>query len=755
MRFLERFFSALYVLRASLGIMLIAVIVLAYADQSRQIFLSLAEAPADNVSQILAAVGGLVWATFICWFVARRRVIARQMSLPLLCKDLTVEAKERAEQREEALRPWFRWVPRINAICIPLATAVGLVFAARGTQDLYDHYMSDIRPAYVALAVKNMLQRGMSANALLYAAALACVLFAAAFLAWTHFRSRSRIGKEPNAWLRNNTILILGYLITPLTIYLLCTQAAISLSTAIGSLGIFLLFIGCFLLITSSLFYIFDIWKIPVFSLLLVWGFFCWGLDLNSSTVEPKPLAGANASGENAGREIVEAGDAFDRWLSTREDRKDFPNEYPVFIVAAAGGGLYAAQYAAIVLARIQDRCPSFAQHVFAYSGVSGGSLGVATFATIANRQASNAPAQSCDHLQGKGPFEKAASRALDRDYFSPLLGSALFPNFFQMFWPHYVESFDRSTIFAATMERYSVGGSGMRSALAEPFLNAWSLPPKVNTTGALLLNTTDVDRGSQVVISPFKTRYLEGLNSQISWFYTALAEFDDAQRVRLRKDIPLSRAIALSAGFPFVFDPGKINAGSRMRLVDGGYTESSGIVTAVEVYRYLKIAEQKKRIRIYFIVIQSAYSIPEYAKPWFNLEFSPIRTLQATRDGRGHLAYNDLLLERVSCVAFGQNPGCTATPPMVFTLNVRDFAIPLAFHLSRSSLNAIAKHAGELNATTKRRCSNLADDKDSKIMSARMDASIESNNCTLARVVEVFQNRGQTTHKIAQWRQR
>ncbi|MFP5288311.1 MAG: hypothetical protein ACLGI9_21425, partial [Thermoanaerobaculia bacterium] len=50
----------------------------------------------------------------------------------------------------------------------------------------------------------------------------------------------------------------------------------------------------------------------------------------------------------------------------------------PVFLVAAEGGGIRAAYWTAIALAEIQDRHPAFARHVFAISGISGGSLGAA-----------------------------------------------------------------------------------------------------------------------------------------------------------------------------------------------------------------------------------------------------------------------------------------------------------------------------------------------------------------------------------------
>src|SRR5262249_31623406 len=63
----------------------------------------------------------------------------------------------------------------------------------------------------------------------------------------------------------------------------------------------------------------------------------------------------------------------FADWIGPRKDAAAYAGrEYPVYIVTAEGGGIYAAQHAARVLSRIQDLCPNFAQHIFAASTVSG-----------------------------------------------------------------------------------------------------------------------------------------------------------------------------------------------------------------------------------------------------------------------------------------------------------------------------------------------------------------------------------------------
>src|SRR5262249_31490051 len=76
--------------------------------------------------------------------------------------------------------------------------------------------------------------------------------------------------------------------------------------------------------------------------------------------------------------------DAFKMWFESRQDKSRFEHSgFPIYIVAAEGGGILAAAHAASFLAQIQDICPGFSHHLFSISGVSGGSVGAAVFAML------------------------------------------------------------------------------------------------------------------------------------------------------------------------------------------------------------------------------------------------------------------------------------------------------------------------------------------------------------------------------------
>ena len=146
-------------------------------------------------------------------------------------------------------------------------------------------------------------------------------------------------------------------------------------------------------------------------------------------------------------------GDAYLDWLHTRKDR-DAYSEYPVYIVAAQGGGIYAAYNAAIVLSRLQDYCPTFAQHIFAISGVSGGSVGAAGFASLVKSSVSQSSATPCSFdVSIPGRMEQDVDAMLSNDLLSPLLSAALFPDLLQRFLPFPINAWDRARALEKALE--------------------------------------------------------------------------------------------------------------------------------------------------------------------------------------------------------------------------------------------------------------------------------------------------------------
>jgi hypothetical protein len=210
--------------------------------------------------------------------------------------------------------------------------------------------------------------------------------------------------------------------------------------------------------------------------------------------------------------------------------------------VAAQGGGIYAAYHTAILLSRIEDYCPEFRNHLFAISSVSGGSLGAAVFASLTKALAHTHIEQGTDEdvtpeasmpeatielpcpvmergtlrsfsAPKPGAHELAARRILASNFLAPLAAGALFPDFLQRFLFFPVPKFDRARWLEGAFEdswhqaeeSWSRAGDNpfkRENPFKESVLSLWSPD---GAAPALLINTTEVDSGRRLVISPFK----------------------------------------------------------------------------------------------------------------------------------------------------------------------------------------------------------------------------------------------------------
>ena len=121
--------------------------------------------------------------------------------------------------------------------------------------------------------------------------------------------------------------------------------------------------------------------------------------------------------------------------------------KFPIFIFSTQGGGLYAAYHSALFLARMQDRCPIFSDHIFSLVGVSGGGLGAAIFAgSVADRKLEEQRIGcSIEGAIAKStPHETLVRTVLERDFLGPLLWAAVFQELPAIF-AHKAKTTDRA----------------------------------------------------------------------------------------------------------------------------------------------------------------------------------------------------------------------------------------------------------------------------------------------------------------------
>jgi len=260
----------------------------------------------------------------------------------------------------------------------------------------------------------------------------------------------------------------------------------------------------------------------------------------------------------------------------------------PLYLVSAEGGGLRAADWAASVLSELDAKSNGdFRKHVFLLSGVSGGSLGIATFADAA-------------YLQKRSPGElpEMMHRFFARDF----LKSLAVP-LFTTEPLRYV--FGNSPIFLARDQAFEEFLASEWKAdtgsddLAKPFLGPFSTNYEDHSKSFIPItwfNSTVVETGLRAVVSNTDTRAVTSESLDLlAW---------DASNARGLDFVTTAQAIHLSARFPYVSPPATIQTGvldskdpSRRErrlwghLVDGGYLDNSGSDGFVALLQWLNRA--------------------------------------------------------------------------------------------------------------------------------------------------------------------
>jgi predicted chitinase len=355
----------------------------------------------------------------------------------------------------------------------------------------------------------------------------------------------------------------------------------------------------------------------------------------------------------------------FEKWFASRDDIKQYKQEYPVYLVAAQGGGIYAAYETAIFLARMQDQCPAFRKHLFAISGVSGGSVGAAIFASVIDAMpVQSTGAVACPGISqylerstalGRQSYEAGVTEGYVRgilspknDLLSPLVAATLFGDFTQRFLPWKIGALDRARPLEFGLER-AAAGDRKESLLSQEYMAHWAEGKEIP---ALVLNATDSASGRRVVFSPFTFRTnTETQVDSLVPFQSLTPTGGRSESLNLR----LSTAAFVSARFPWVSPAATIPAKDefspkgveKTRLVDGGYFDNSGVETAVDLLQAItpqindlnKVADRPK-VAVKLIVLGGGqYPVRDSFAMGETME--PIRTLLSTRESRAYIAIN------------------------------------------------------------------------------------------------------------------
>ncbi|MEL6978348.1 MAG: hypothetical protein AAGM38_06690, partial [Pseudomonadota bacterium] len=503
----------LNVIRAPLAVSLLGVLVFGFLGQIYEIYRLFAEDFSidqgftfDNLRFFLFLLS-LHVVCYVLWYVARVLTLADPKARGALM------GSTRAASRVA------RWAPRVIGAAPAFAAAIGLASA-------------------------EALREGAGATPGLYGAAAIAFLIGVMRLwsSWVRTRAREQRYDDLSRSAFRVDLRVLMAVILIGGIAFLMSQP-VELTQTIGALTIICFFMIALVFGWAQLTFVNDRYAIPALTLLIGAGVVWAALDWNDNHFVRELPPDADAAAVQAARDAAQVYGprkplsvraAFEQWLESRANKPAYDaagERYPVYIVAAQGGGLYAAYQSAMFLARLQDECPTFAQHVFAISGVSGGAVGAATFTSLALEHARNQPIESVDEPCGVaelGPdgapvsFVEKTETMLSQDFLSPVVSGMLFGDFTARFSPVPIPAFDRARALEGAFETAwsrahpQVGDYVTPNRLEEGILSYWD---PTGAAPAVLFNATEVETGRRMILSP-----IERVNSTLRT-YAAAAE--------------------------------------------------------------------------------------------------------------------------------------------------------------------------------------------------------------------------------------
>lgn len=335
---------------------------------------------------------------------------------------------------------------------------------------------------------------------------------------------------------------------------------------------------------------------------------------------------------------------AFLAWLQVRrpaiEAYKKKGKTYPVLVVAAQGGGIYAGYHSALSLARLYDSCPEIVDHMFVLSGVSGGALGSAVFAELvrsvpeALRTKPGEASEGCNPRPGAPKLEEKVKAFFTADFLTPVVDSALLFDIPSLLVPWLRFGLDRAYALEyafedawAKMAKEKRAPKATRQTppygLEADFYGRWKPD---GPAPALFLGTTGVNSGAPVLVSQIK--WGQGQSLSVRRVPVAAGREEELEELLRRANaqsertgssvianildfrpdlqMAMSTAVALSARFPYVTPPANIKRSPKierpsgfyngidvLELLDGAYFDNSGGSVAIDLLedleRYLR----------------------------------------------------------------------------------------------------------------------------------------------------------------------
>jgi hypothetical protein len=284
-------------------------------------------------------------------------------------------------------------------------------------------------------------------------------------------------------------------------------------------------------------------------------------------------------------------------------------------VVCAAGGGIQAGAWATQVLAGLTEETGGeFARHLRLISSVSGGSYGTMYFTG-----AYEGGGVSDDAM--RAVRQSALVSSLDE-----LAEGFVFGDLLRLgrAWPGGTAVFGRLLGRGDTLEAtWADAKTRPAAGPASNTLNQWSNDVRQGTRPAHIFNAMGAERGRRFV---FSTVDLGGERP--------LYDFNTTYP---KHDVAVVTAARVSSAFPWIVPAARINvaAPDRPHLVDGGYYDNYGVVSAIDfLLEGTTNRDPQSPLEVLLIEISGAHAADKVsgARGWFYQFFAPLQGLMAMR---------------------------------------------------------------------------------------------------------------------------
>jgi hypothetical protein len=278
-------------------------------------------------------------------------------------------------------------------------------------------------------------------------------------------------------------------------------------------------------------------------------------------------------------------------------------SKYPVFFIAAEGGGSTMALWSSLVLSEL-DEDPNFYNHTFMLTGASGGIAGASHFLAVKNYLSDTGKEIKSNKLTD------IFSNTFTNDFLSGSLCYLFGRDIFSSFIPlNGLE--DRAAFLERewSLELYNnihqkkiqnlQGNGDKESPLNIDYFNLYYKGDSVYTGHPLAIYCpASVKSGNQGFIHPF-TSFKD--NSSFPFSIDILNHLNDSVDNSMR----LSTGALLQGRFPYINSIGNIDA-CKESFVDGGYYDNNGGIKTLEFLRAvndLKGAYNLKKELVFYLV--------------------------------------------------------------------------------------------------------------------------------------------------------